>query len=217
MPIILRIDPSNPDPKVISEAGQILKKGGLCIFPTETVYGLGFDIRNPETTTRLENLKHRPALPLMAHCSNESQLNNLVAEISENGRLLMDRFWPGPLALIFKKSSSVPESITAGFDTIGIRMVSNPVARKLIAELSCPIAATSANLHQESTVNEFGKISTSLLNQVDVAIDAGIAGKGKPSTIIDITREPPVLLRLGAVPSVAIEAVLGCRLARPSD
>ncbi len=213
MPLVLKSDPDQCKPEHIAAAGAILSQGGLVVFPTETVYGIGADIRNPGGVEKVIRLKHRPAgLPVLAHCSDMSQLAGLVAEIPESAQTLIDRFWPGPLALVFRKSKSVPAVVSGPTDTIGIRMVAHPVACQLIAKLGAPLAGTSANLHGEPAISSFDAINPELLKQVDVALDAGTCGQAKPSTILDVTCQPPRLLRPGAVPLARIETRLGYRL-----
>jgi L-threonylcarbamoyladenylate synthase len=122
---------------------------------------------------------------------------------------LISRFWPGPLALIFRSTDNVPRIVTGGGQTIGIRMVGHPVARDLLEELGAPIAGTSANLHGEPATSLFAAVSPALLERVDVALDAGLCGKDVPSTVLDVTQRPPRILRVGAVSVEAIEAVAG--------
>jgi len=198
----------------IAEGAALLAGGALVAFPTETVYGVGADIRDAKAVRRVFALKGRePSQPLMAHCASPVQMLGYVAAVPEWVQPLAGRFWPGPLALVFWRTDKVPDAAAGGGETIGIRMVGHPVARDLIEELGAPIAGTSANLTGEPATSRFAFVSPALLNQVDVALDAGLCGKDVPSTVLDVTCDPPRLVRLGAVSLHDIEAVVG-RVAR---
>ena len=180
------------------------------MFPTETVYGVGADIRCAEAVGRVFGLKKRePSQPLMAHCASPVQMLEYVADVPQWVQPLISRFWPGPLALILRSSEKVPPVVTGGGQTIGIRMVGHPVARDLLEELGAPIAGTSANLHGEPATSLFAAVSPVLLERVDVALDAGLCGKDVPSTVLDVTCDPARVVRVGAVSVQAIEAVIG--------
>jgi L-threonylcarbamoyladenylate synthase len=252
--MILRFDPSAPDPGLLGEAAGIIARAGLVIFPTETVYGLGADLRCAEAVKRVCELKHRPSSqPLLVHCSAETrsrlttktqrhkgsgeegnpqvtqigsreesvesaksadgEFAGLVAEVPAHARRLMDAFWPGPLALVFRARKGLPPAVTGPNATVGIRMVAHPATCALIAELGSPLAGTSANLHGEPATSDFSKLNPELLGGVDIALDAGVCGTGKASTVLDVSCSPPVLLREGAVPRQAIERLLGFNLA----
>ena len=132
--------------KIIGQAGDFLKEGGLVAFPTETVYGLGADALNKTASTKIYAAKGRPSdNPLIAHIANEEMLKPLVKEIPEVAKKLMDAFWPGPMTLIFNKSDIVPKDTTGGLDTVAIRMPNHPIAQALIKEAGVSIAAPSAN------------------------------------------------------------------------
>jgi L-threonylcarbamoyladenylate synthase len=208
--MVLKAEPPSYSPESIQRAGAVLRAGGVAVFPTETVYGVGADIRNAEAVGRVFFLKHRkPSQPLMAHCASPVQMLEYVAEVPERVQSLISRFWPGPLALILRSTDKVPAVVTGGRRTIGIRMVEHPVARDLIEELGAPVAGTSANPHGEPATSRFDAISSELLGQVDVALDAGLCGRDVPSTVLDVTCDPPRVLRVGAVSVQEIEAVVG--------
>ena len=186
------------------------------MFPTETVYGVGADIRCAESVGRVFALKKRgPSQPLMAHCASPLQMLEYVAEVPEWVQPLVSRFWPGPLALVFRSTDKVPPVVTGGGQTIGIRMVGHPVARDLLEELGAPIVGTSANLHGEPSTSCFADVSPAVLDQVDVALDSGLCGKDVPSTVLDVTCNPPRVVRVGAVSVHDIEAVIGRVLVPP--
>jgi L-threonylcarbamoyladenylate synthase len=159
--------------------------------------------------------KREPSQPLMAHCASPVQMLEYVAEVPRWVQPLVSRFWPGPLALIFQSSAKVPSIVTGGGQTIGIRMVGHPAARDLLEELGAPIAGTSANLHGEPATSRFAAISPALLGQVDVALDSGLCGKDVSSTVLDVTYNPPRVVRMGAVSVQDIEAVIGQVLVPP--
>jgi L-threonylcarbamoyladenylate synthase len=210
MPLVLKAEPPSYSAESIVRVARILRDGGVVVFPTETVYGVGADIRCAESVRRVFALKKRePSQPLMAHCASPTQMLEYVAGVPQWVQPLVSRFWPGPLALIFRSSGKVPPVVTGGGRTVGIRMVGHPVARDLLEELGAPIAGTSANLHGEPATSRFAAVSPVLLGQVDVALDAGRCGKDLPSTVLDVTCFPPRLVRPGAVSVPEIEAVVG--------
>ena len=216
MPLVLKAEPPSYSPDTIQQAARILRDGGVAVFPTETVYGVGADIRNVDAARRVFGLKNRkPSQSLMAHCASSVQMFEYVAKVPEWAQPLINRFWPGPLAMIFRSTDKVPSVVTGGGRTIGIRMVGHPVARDLLEELGAPIAGTSANRHGEPATSRFAAVNPSLLEQVDVALDAGLCGSDVPSTVLDVTSDLPRLVRLGAVSVQAIEAVIGRALACP--
>jgi L-threonylcarbamoyladenylate synthase len=218
MPLVLKAEPPSYSNESIAQAARILRDGGVAVYPTETVYGVGVDIRCAESVERVFALKKRgPSQPLMAHCASALQMLEYVTEVPQWVQPLISRFWPGPLALIFRSTDNVPPVVTGGGQTIGIRMVGHPVARDLLEELGAPITGTSANLHGEPATSRFASISPALLGQVDVALDAGLCGKDVPSTVLDVTHRPPRVVRVGAVSVQDIEAVVGRVLVDPQS
>ena len=216
MSLVLKAQPPSYTPEAVTQAARILRNGGVAVFPTETVYGVGVDIRRAESVGRVFALKKRESSqPLMAHCASPVQMLEYVAEVPEWVQPLVSRFWPGPLALVFRSTDKVPPVVTGGGQTIGIRMVGHSVARDLLEELGAPIAGTSANLHGEPATSRFAAVSPVLLGQVDVALDSGLCGKDVPSTVLDVTCRPPRVVRVGAVSVQDIEAVIGRVIVRP--
>ena len=208
--MVLKAVPPSYSAETIKQAAGILRDGGVAVFPTETVYGLGADIRSVAAIGRVYALKGRsPTQPLMAHCASPVQMLDYVVGVPDWAQPLISRFWPGPLALILSRTDRVPEAAVGGGDTVGVRMVGHPVARDLIEELGAPIAATSANLHGEPAQSRFDAVSRTVVERVDVALDAGLCGQSKPSTVLDVTRRPPRIVRLGVVSVQAIESVIG--------
>jgi L-threonylcarbamoyladenylate synthase len=197
----------------IAAAVERLRRGELIAFPTETVYGLGADAMNPDAVAKIFALKQRPAdHPLIVHVAPEARLEDWALEVPAAARRLADDFWPGPLTLILRKSPRVPAAVTGGQDTVGLRCPSHPVAEHLLREFaragSGAIAAPSAN--------RFGHVSPTTARHVRdefgpdlLVLDGGSCEVGLESTILDLSRGHPVLLRPGAVTREAIGAVLG--------
>ena len=197
--IKLRISSKHPDKKKIGIAAQIIKAGGIAIFPTETVYGLGASPYNKKAVNKIFKLKGRSLKkPLAVIISDPIQVRPLVKHISRQARTLMKRYWPGPLTLIFNKSSKIPSYVTAGGRTLGIRMPDDPITRELIKAAGMPIVATSAN--RSGAKDPFtAKEAIRQLKQADVVIDGGRTRLRKPSTVIDVTGKRMKILRKGSL------------------
>lgn len=196
--------------RLIREASRIIAAGGLCAFPTETVYGLGGNALMKEASRHIYEAKGRPSdNPLIVHISCMGELYPLVKCVSDAARRLADAFWPGPMTLIFDKSELVPRETTGGLDTIAVRMPSHPVASRLIKYAGVPVAAPSANISGRPSTTSGSHCMEDLDGRVDAVIDAGSADIGLESTIVDLTGERPMLLRPGAVSREMIEGVLG--------
>ncbi|MCL2134096.1 MAG: L-threonylcarbamoyladenylate synthase [Candidatus Bathyarchaeota archaeon] len=207
--ILLQINPENPDPAKIQIAVEIIKKGGLVAFPTETVYGLGANALNSNAVLALFKAKNRPLdNPPILHVANNSQVYQLVKEVPKNAKILMNNFWPGPLTLIFKRSKTIPKEVTAGLDTIAIRMPSNNIALALIKQSNVPIAAPSANLSGTPSPTTAQHVYDDLNGKIDVILDGGQTIIGVESTVIDLSVDPPLLLRPGGISLENIQTVL---------
>lgn len=189
----------------ISEAAQIIKNGGLVAFPTETVYGLGANALNPFAVAKIFELKERPSFdPLIVHIASFDDLKTLSTGVNENIMRLAKHFWPGPLTIVLPKSPIVPDIVTSGLDTVGIRMPNNTIALELIKESKCPIAAPSANkFGQLSPVNAH-HVKKQLPN-VDYVLDGGNTTVGIESTIVSIEGDTCRLLRPGFISLEDIE------------
>jgi len=191
-------------------AAELLQQGKTVIFPTETVYGLGADARNPKAAEQIFAAKGRPSdNPLIVHIAKEEELLPLVAEVPDCAKLLMEQFWPGPLTLIFKKSELVQETVTGGLSTVAIRMPKQSIARKLLSYAQIPVAAPSANLSGKPSPTTFLHVKDDMDGRVDAIIDGGSCQVGVESTVLDISGETPVLYRPGRVTLEQIEAVIG--------
>ncbi len=189
--------------------GRIIKEGGLVVFPTETVYGLGANGLDGEAVKRIFAAKGRPAdNPLILHIAKKSELKPLWKHVPESARLLADTFWPGPLTMIFNRSSVVPDEVTAGLDTVAVRMPLNKTARALISAAGVPIAAPSANLSGKPSPTTAEHVRQDMDGRVDLIIDGGPCKYGLESTVISLVGKPTVL-RPGAVTREMLEAVIG--------
>lgn len=198
--IILKIDPKNIKEDDLEYAGQIIKSGGVVAFPTETVYGLGADGLDSLAVEKIFKAKGRPAdNPLILHVYNLEQLEMLVEEITDMARLCIDKFWPGPLTILFKKSDLVPDIVTAGLETVAIRMPDNEIALKLIESAGTPIAAPSANVSGKPSPTSSSHVIEDLMGKIDMIIDGGHTGIGLESTVIDLSGDTPMILRPGNV------------------
>ena len=200
---ILKIDPLNPDRRLLRIAIETIKNGGLVVFPTETVYGLGADAFNVEAVSKIFKVKNRPMdNPLIIHISNFSQLEDLV-DVDFKKRKFLDfishRLWPGPVTLVTKKSEKVSYKVTGGLDTVATRYPAHPVANLLIELSNTPIAAPSANLSGKPSPTDAKHVINDLNGLVDIIIDSGRSIFGIESTIIDISTEVPRLLRPGPI------------------
>ncbi|SHI62821.1 L-threonylcarbamoyladenylate synthase [Parasporobacterium paucivorans] len=207
---LIAVDPKNIDMNKIKQASEILRNGGLVAFPTETVYGLGADALNGEASRKIYEAKGRPSdNPLIIHIAEMNSLEFLVGEVNEDARILMEKFWPGPLTLIFKKTDRVPYSTTGGLETVAVRMPSHPVAIALIRDSGICIAAPSANTSGKPSPTKASHVLEDLNGRIDMVIDGGDVGIGLESTIVDMTGNVPVILRPGYVTREMMETVIG--------
>jgi len=184
----------------LERIADTLKDGGLVVFPTETVYGLGGNGLDKNACKKIYEAKGRPSdNPLILHIAEIKQLKELVEEIPEVAKKCMDRFWPGPLTIIFKRSKLVPNEATGGLDTVAIRMPSNEIAHEILKEVYLPIAAPSANLSGRPSPTETKHVVKDLKGRVDIIVDGGHSVVGIESTVLDVTVDPPMILRPGKI------------------
>ncbi len=188
------------DLAAIEEAGRIIREGGLVAFPTETVYGLGGDAFNPRSSSRIYAAKGRPSdNPLIVHIADVADLHRVALSIPDVAYELADRFWPGPLTMIFRKKEDLPRETTGGLDTVAVRLPSDPVARALIRASGGFVAAPSANLSGRPSPTSIRYVMEDLDGRVDAVIDGGDSLIGLESSILDLTSDVPMILRPGAV------------------
>ena len=207
---VRRLSYSQIDETMIEEAGRIIRKGGLVAFPTETVYGLGGDALNPESSKKIYAAKGRPSdNPLIVHIADKRDLHRIVREVPEKAEKLMEAFWPGPLTMIFYKNELVPQATTGGLDTVAVRMPSDRIAAAFIRAAGGFVAAPSANVSGRPSTTTAAHVEEDLGGRIEMILDGGQAVIGLESTIVDMSVEPPVILRPGAVTEEMMEAVIG--------
>ena len=207
------INQANPEPDPINEAAAIIRDGGIVIFPTETVYGIGADAFNAEACGRIFVAKNRPAdNPLIVHISRLEQLGDVASGFTEEFMNAARILWPGPVTFILKKSAEIPDKVTAGLDTVAVRMPAHPIALKLIDASGTAIAAPSANIAQKPSATTAEHVMEDFDGKVNAIIDGGHSAFGLESTIIDMVgmgKTRPILLRPGAFAVEELEKYLG--------
>jgi len=206
---IIKIDEKNIEIEKIRIAAKLIQEGKLVAFPTETVYGLGSNALDPNAVEKIFKAKKRPAdNPIIVHVSDKDMVYKLVKKVPKKTLVLMKKFWPGPLTLIFKKSNLVPNVVTANLDTVAIRMPSHKVALTLIRESNVPIAAPSANLAGRPSPTRAEDVIHDLYGRIDAIIDAGETNIGVESTVLDLTSRFPTLLRPGGTTLEELQSVI---------
>lgn len=194
----IKIDPIFPEESGIREAAEVIKSGGLVAFPTETVYGLGANCYDENAVLKIFKVKGRPPdNPLIAHISDPKMLEEVSDEIPDLAYKITKIAWPGPLTIVIKKNYRIPYAVTGGLDTVAVRMPAHPVALKLIEESGVPIAAPSANLSGKPSPTNAVHVISDLFSKIDLIIDSGETFFGVESTIIDLTKGKPIVLRPG--------------------
>ena len=208
MTITAKINKWNPDKEIISQAAKILCSGGLCAFPTETVYGLGANALDPESVSKIYLAKGRPSdKPLSLHVSS-LEMASKIAVITAQAEKLFEKFLPGALTIILSKNKIVPDYVTGGKTSVGIRIPANEVALRLIRLSGVPIAAPSANLSGKMPPTTAQEVFDGLKGKIPVILDGGACQFGISSTIIDLTASEPKILRHGAISEEKIMEVL---------
>lgn len=207
------------DPAAIAEAAAVLLRGGLVAFPTETVYGLGANAFEPRAVARVFEAKARPSFdPLIVHLADAAGLEQVASAADPRVRPLAERFWPGPLTLVLPRRPGIPDIVTAGLETVGVRVPAHPVALALLRAAATPVAAPSANPFGYVSPTTAEHVIDRLGDAVEIVLDGGPCPVGVESTILSLAG-PPLILRPGGVPREELEAALGCPLpvAPPSD
>lgn len=194
----------------IKLAVEVLKRGGIVAYPTDTVYGLGADPLNEKAVARIYEVKNRPRnLPLPLLLADKSDLLKVALIVPEVAWRLVEQFWPGGLTLVVKKNVRVPDSITAGGDTVAVRIPDHPVTIALIRGLGNPIVGTSANLSGKPSPVTATEVSKQLGGRIDLIIDGGRCPGGIESTVVDVSGSSPTIVREGAIPREDIARVCG--------
>lgn len=205
----IKIIVENIGEKNISLAGDIIKRGGIVAFPTETVYGLGANGLDEDAVEKIFKAKGRPAdNPLILHVYSIEQVERLVKSIPEVAKKCIEKFWPGPLTILLKRSNLVPDIVTAGLDTVAIRMPSHKIALRLIEKSGVPIAAPSANLSGRPSPTSFKHVVEDMMGKIDMIIDGGTTGIGLESTVLDLSGSEPMILRPGGVTLEALKEII---------
>lgn len=207
---IIPVSATNPDPHIIHHAVEVLRGGGLVAFPTETVYGLGADVLNLPAVRSVFDAKGRPSdNPLIVHVAPMIHLDEIVDEMPEMGQLLIDSFWPGPLTLVVKKTILISDLVSGNLDTVAVRMPANNVALALINGLGEGMVGPSANISGRPSPTTAQHVYDDLRGRVDLILDAGPAEIGVESTVIDVTVDPPAILRRGGLSQENVERIIG--------
>ena len=208
----MAVVPDNPSNRAVAAA--LLRDSGVVAYPTDTVYGLGAAVYDRQAVTRLFELKgrdHAQGVPVLI--AAEGQLAEVAAEVPDAALALADRFWPGALTLIMRRSDRLPPTVTGGADTVAVRLPDHPCPQALISALGAPITGTSANRHGGPEPASAEEVQRQLGDRLSIVLDGGPSAAGVPSTIVDVTPPTPCLVRVGAIPLEALRAV--CDVAEP--
>ncbi len=206
---VIRVNALQPEPSIIERAAAVLRGGNVVVFPTETVYGLGADVFQPAALERIFLAKGRPhSDPLIAHIADEASLELLTTALPEQARRLASMFWPGPLTLVLPRGPRVPHLMTAGLETVAVRMPRHPVALALIRALGSPIAAPSANRFMHVSPTTAQHVLADLGGRIPLILDGGSCEVGVESTVLDLCSEQPTILRPGGISLEALRAIL---------
>lgn len=206
---ILSVAAHTPDPRVLAQAADVVLRGGVIVYPTETLYGIGANAGNAEAVSRVAQVKRRKeSKPILAIVDSREMLGRLAALIPDSAVPVMEKFWPGPVTIVFKAHKGLPVELTQGTGTVGVRIPSSNVCLELLRHCGCPLTSTSANRSGEPAHRSMEEIKEALYEGVDLFIDAGPLPDSKPSTIITVATEPPQLVREGAISFDALRHVL---------
>lgn len=208
--MVVAVDHERPDPEAIARAVEVIRRGGLVAFPTETVYGLGANALDAEAVARIFEVKGRPSYnPVIAHVPDLVSARRLSSDWPELAERAGAALWPGPLTLVVPRAPIVPEIVTAGLETVAIRVPAHPVALALLEACGLPLAAPSANRFTEISPTTAAHVARGLGDRVDMILDGGPTRVGIESTVLDLSGEEPVLLRPGSISITEIEKIVG--------
>ncbi|HEY7226580.1 MAG TPA: L-threonylcarbamoyladenylate synthase [Nitrososphaeraceae archaeon] len=207
---VIRVDAKKPDNAIILKAASLIRNGEVIAFPTETVYGLGANALDPLSVSKIYRIKGRPSdNPLIVHIADMKTFRALVSEIPSTANKIIKKFWPGPITLVLRKSKILPKITTGGLSTVAIRMPRNKIALELIKKSGCPIAAPSANISGKPSPTNARHVKEDLNGKIQLILDGGNTEIGIESTVIDMTRHTPVILRPGGISKEDIEGEIG--------
>lgn len=196
----VRVNLQSPEEAILTEATRIVSGGGVIVYPTETLYGVGADARSASAIAKvIRAKKRRDNKPILTIIHSVEMLSQLVAEIPSSAEVLVKEFWPGPLTLVFKSRSEIPEELTQGSGTIGVRIPSSTFCLALLQRCNCPLTSTSANISGEPVHRTIEEIKHAVNQEVDLYIDAGELPDSKPSTIVSVVGGKPKLIREGVI------------------
>lgn len=198
---VVPVSVAAPDPQTVEEAGEVLRRGGVLVYPTETLYGLGADAMNPAAVARVRAAKGRSdGKPILLIADSPERVRSFVGDLSRDIRRVMEACWPGALTLVLPAGPEVPEEVTAGSGTVGVRVPDHPLCRALVAALGGPITSTSANLSGQATPSTPEELVRVFGSAVDLYLDGGMLAPSPGSTVVDMTAVPARVLRVGAFP-----------------
>jgi L-threonylcarbamoyladenylate synthase len=205
---VLAIDRDNPEESALALAADVIKRGELIVYPTETLYGIGADATNPSAIKSVHKAKHRTEQkPILVIVNSIEMMLPYVEHVPLAARILMEKLWPGPLTLVFEASASVSPELVQGTGTIGIRIPSSRLCLRLLSHLGVPLTSTSANIAGEQPVRNVAGIKEKLTG-ISLYLDVGELPESQPSTIVDVTEAVPRVVRSGAIGSEALEGLL---------
>lgn len=208
--MISSIDKDNIDLEELKKHAKLLSEGKTVIFPTETVYGLGANALDEDAVKKIYEAKGRPSdNPLIVHIHEKEQVHELAKDINDNAKIVMDRFWPGPITIILNKKDIVPKTTSGGLDTVAIRMPSHKIAKEIIRQSGVPIAAPSANISGRPSPTKAQHVKDEMEGRVSGIVLGGDSNFGLESTVLDLTSEIPMILRPGSITKEDLESVLG--------
>jgi L-threonylcarbamoyladenylate synthase len=209
MPATLRLDAAHPDERHLERAARSIQQGGIIVYPTDTLYGIGGNALDDSVVRRIQRLKlRRDDKPILLIVRSEQEVLRVARDIPECARRLMEMFWPGPLTLVLDAVEELPPAVTAGSGTVGVRVPDNRICLKLLELCGCPLTSTSANVTGKGTPRTIEAIRAGLGPDIDLFLDAGELPESKPSTVVDVTGGGPKLLREGAIPFQRILEVM---------
>jgi len=209
MALRVTVDPGQPDDRSLVLAAEVVQAGGVIVYPTETLYGIGSDALNPEAVQKVHKVKGRsPEKPMLVLVPARESLLPLVREIPRAADVLMESFWPGPLTLVFPISSRVPPALVGASTSLGIRVPSSELCLRLLRLAGTPLVSTSANPPGKPPLRSVDSMQTLLAHGIDLFLDAGELPDNKPSTVVDVSQTPPRLIREGMIGKSALRAIV---------
>jgi tRNA threonylcarbamoyl adenosine modification protein (Sua5/YciO/YrdC/YwlC family) len=211
----IKIDPVKPEPELVQKAASVIRSGGIVVFPTRCIYGLAADALNEAAVDRIYEIKGRESnKPILVLAHNYLMLSCLVQNIPHVAQKIMDNFWPGKITIVLKANENLPANLTAGSGKIGIRRPGHPVASALVKAVGGPVTGTSANISANPGCRVISELDPGIAESVDLIIDTGELEGGTGSTVIDVTEDPPVLIREGGISIKAVNKTLGIDLSQ---